>query len=113
MQFAHAGHDQLFRLGIAIEVERRIFFDDLVECPREFGLVVATFGRDRQGDHRCGERHRRQWKSPSTVPVCKSSILAMATISPGPADSVASVFSPCTRSGAVILTALRAPTKWT
>ncbi len=55
VQLAHAGHHQLFGLRIAIEVDRAVFFDDLVQRAGELAFVAAALGRDGQADHRRGE----------------------------------------------------------
>jgi hypothetical protein len=47
--------------------------------------------------------------SPNDVPVCRSSVLATATISPAVAASSGCVFSPCTDSSGPILIPFRAP----
>ncbi len=60
VQLAHAGHHQFLGLRIAVEAERRIFLDDLVQRTGELGLVAAALGRDGQADHRRGELNRRQ-----------------------------------------------------
>ena len=60
VQFAHAGDHQFLGLRIAIEAERRVFLDDLVQRAGQLGFVAAALGRHRQADHRRGKRDRRE-----------------------------------------------------
>ena len=41
-------------------IERRVFFDDLLQRAGELAFVAAALGRDGQADHGRGERDRRQ-----------------------------------------------------
>ena len=60
VQLAHAGEHHLLGLGIVVEVDRAVFFGDLVQRAGELGFVAAGLGRDGQADHRRGELERRQ-----------------------------------------------------
>ena len=93
MQFAHAGHHQLLGLRVAIEAKGRVFFVDLVQGAGQLGFVAAALGQARP-DPTIGVG---KWivgiaKSPRLAPVCRSSILATATMSPGPASSTLETF---------------------
>ena len=60
VQFAHAGHDQLFGLRIAIEAERAdLLRRILCNAPESLRLVAAALGRNGQADHRRRELDRR------------------------------------------------------
>ena len=60
VQLAHAGEHHFLGLGVVVEVDRAVFFGDLVQCARELRLVAAALGRHGQADHRRGELQRRQ-----------------------------------------------------
>ena len=59
VQLAHAVHHQFFGLRVAVEVERGVFFDDLVQRAGKLGFVAAGLGHGGQADHRRGELDRR------------------------------------------------------
>ena len=96
MQLAHAGDHHFLGLRVAVDAEGRVLLGDLVQGAGELGFVAAALGRDGQADHRRGKWIGGMANSPSVTPVCKSSILATATISPGPASSTGSVSLACT-----------------
>ena len=93
VQFAHAGHHQLFGLRIAVQLHRAVFLDDLVQRAGELAFVAAALGRDGQPTIGVGNLIGGSTSSPSDSPVCRSSILATATISPALAWSIGMRFA--------------------
>ena len=60
VQLAHAGDHQLLGLRVAVQLERGVFLDDLVQRAGELAFVAAALGRHGQADHRRGKLDRRQ-----------------------------------------------------
>ena len=60
VQLAHAGHHQLVGLRVAVQLDRAVLLDDLVQRAGELAFVAAALGRDGQADHRRRELDRRQ-----------------------------------------------------
>ena len=58
VQLAHAGDDDLARLLVGLDAERRIFLHQLLEADAELFLVALGLGLDGQRDDRLGEVHR-------------------------------------------------------
>ena len=96
MQLAGTRHHHFAGLRITRQLQHRIFFGQLMHCGRSLFSSPRLLGRDRQSDHRFGNSIGGSSCSPSDEPTCRSSILAMAMISPAEAESIASVCSPWT-----------------
>ena len=80
--------------------------ESLPSSPRLLGLAARpTIG--------VGNEMGGMVKSPSVVPVCRSSTLATATIPPGPTSSTGAVSLACTSNSAPSFTPLRTPTTGT
>ena len=60
MEFAHAGDDGFFGLGIEMDSECRVFSLEFVEC---FGKLGGLFlgGFDGEGNDWFGNKHRGLW----------------------------------------------------
>ena len=100
VQLAHPRDHQLVGLGVAAEGEGRVFVGDLGQADRDLRLVFARLGLDGPRDHRGRELDRRT-RELATVGIaaalltvsemCRSSNLAIATMSP----AIASFTSSC------------------
>ena len=95
VQFAHAGDHQFMSLGVAAVGEGRVLVGDLGQADGDLGLILASLGLDRAGHHRRWEADRVNRKAgivvlPPTLETvsetCRSSNLAMATMSPAMAS---------------------------
>ena len=106
VQLAHARDDQLVRLGVAAEGEGRVLVGDLGQADGDLRLVLAGLRLDGAGDHRRRELDRLELQvrrlavAAAVVTVsemCRSSNLAIATMSPAIASLTSSCVLPWSR----------------
>ena len=95
VKLAGAGEQKLFRLRVASEVKRRIFFENLVNRDTDLLFVLPRFRLDREGDCRLpeirpGRKQSRLALSHSVSPVCVSFSFTQAMMSPACASGTLS-----------------------
>jgi hypothetical protein len=86
VQLSRTRKQELFRLRIAAEVKRRIFFENLVQRDADLLFVLARLRLNRKGNRRFGILDRvvndRRCLSQSVSPVCVSFSFTQAMMSP-------------------------------
>ena len=100
VKLARTGEQKLFRLRVAREMKRRIFFQNLVQRDADLLFVLPRLRLDGESDGRFGildrvVNDRRLALSQSVSPVCVSFSFTQAMMSPAWASGTLSSCLPC------------------